>query len=434
MEDEINLRDLIEVLLRGKWLIAAVTLAAVACAAVVSFFVLPPQYEGRATLMVNQPKVAPPQQSSSLDVLLQALSKYPEMTLETYRAQVTNPYVLKQVIEELRLDPQKYTISGLKKAIRTEVVKDTSLIRIIVKGEDPAEVTRIANAVAGCFLDFISGKSQEQLGQSLVFLEEQMAAEEKALEEAVAEYKKFLAQPGGVQELKAEIEARLTLLTEFKNQLTKNEVEISKTKAALQQVESDLAQTPEKLVTKKSLSDDPYLLQVAGDASGSSPGKLSGLSMESEEINEIYIELEKTRADLRAKLADLTGQQKELQVKIDEGQRQLEQLQAELVEKQAVDDRLAQRVENIRNNYKTLSASYEEARLSHSAKLGEASVIFLAPAIEPEEPVGPRKMLNVAVAGVLGVMVSVFAVFFLEFWRRSEPQVPPGAKGLSAQE
>ncbi|MEW6276637.1 MAG: Wzz/FepE/Etk N-terminal domain-containing protein, partial [Bacillota bacterium] len=34
MEDEINLRDLIEVLLRGKWLIAAVTLAAVACAAV----------------------------------------------------------------------------------------------------------------------------------------------------------------------------------------------------------------------------------------------------------------------------------------------------------------------------------------------------------------------------------------------------------------
>jgi len=36
LEDEINLRDLIEVLLRGKWLIAAVTLTTVACAAVVS--------------------------------------------------------------------------------------------------------------------------------------------------------------------------------------------------------------------------------------------------------------------------------------------------------------------------------------------------------------------------------------------------------------
>lgn len=433
MEDEINLRDLIEVLLRGKWLIAAVTLAAVACAAVVSFFVLPPQYEGRATLMVNQPKVNPPQLTGGLDVLLQALSKYPEMTVEAYRDQITNRYVLKQVIEELDLDPEKYTVEGLRKAIKTEVVKNTNLIKIIVKGDDPAEVTRIANSVATHFVKFISERSQQQLGQSLTFLKEQMTAEEKALEEAVAEYKKFLAQPRGVQELKAEIEAKLALLTEFKNQLMRNEVEMEKTRAALQQVESDLAQTPEKLVTKKSLSDDPYLLQMAGDASGSSPGKLSGLSMESEEINAIYIGLGRTRADLRTRLADLGGQQKELRTKVNDVQRQLEELQAELAEKQAVDDRLAQKVENIRNNYNMLSSRYEETRLSQSAKLGETNIVFLAPAVEPEEPVGPRKKLNVAVAGVLGVMVSVFLVFFLDFWRRSEPQ-PPGAKVSPAQE
>jgi len=433
LEDEINLRDLIEVLLRGKWLIAAVTLAAVACAAVVSFFVLPPQYEGRATLMVNQPKVNPPQLTGGLDVLLQALSKYPEMTVEAYRDQITNRYVLKQVIEELDLDPEKYTVEGLRKAIKTEVVKNTNLIKIIVKGDDPAEVTRIANSVATHFVKFISERSQQQLGQSLTFLKEQMTAEEKALEEAVAEYKKFLAQPRGVQELKAEIEAKLALLTEFKNQLMRNEVEMEKTRAALQQVESDLAQTPEKLVTKKSLSDDPYLLQMAGDASGSSPGKLSGLSMESEEINAIYIGLGRTRADLRTRLADLGGQQKELRTKVNDVQRQLEELQAELAEKQAVDDRLAQKVENIRNNYNMLSSRYEETRLSQSAKLGETNIVFLAPAVEPEEPVGPRKKLNVAVAGVLGVMVSVFLVFFLDFWRRSEPQ-PPGAKVSPAQE
>jgi uncharacterized protein involved in exopolysaccharide biosynthesis len=41
----------------------------------------------------------------------------------------------------------------------------------------------------------------------------------------------------------------------------------------------------------------------------------------------------------------------------------------------------------------------------------------------PEEPVSPRKMLNMAVAGVLGLMVSVFLVFFLEFWRKSAPDI-----------
>jgi len=81
MEDEINLRDLIEVILKGKWTIILVTLVAVTLAAFLSFFMLSPKYEGRATLMVNlyQQKVTPSQQDSNLEALMQALSKYPDM-------------------------------------------------------------------------------------------------------------------------------------------------------------------------------------------------------------------------------------------------------------------------------------------------------------------------------------------------------------------
>lgn len=54
---------------------------------------------------------------------------------------------------------------------------------------------------------------------------------------------------------------------------------------------------------------------------------------------------------------------------------------------------------------------------------GKGLYIILNKAPVPESPVSPRKMLNMAVAGVLGLMVGVFVVFFLEFWRKSAPNV-----------
>ena len=54
-DDEIDLRQLVEVLLRRKWLIFGLIVAAVALAGIYSFFVLPPRYE--ATMTVALPAV-----------------------------------------------------------------------------------------------------------------------------------------------------------------------------------------------------------------------------------------------------------------------------------------------------------------------------------------------------------------------------------------
>lgn len=40
----------------------------------------------------------------------------------------------------------------------------------------------------------------------------------------------------------------------------------------------------------------------------------------------------------------------------------------------------------------------------------------------PEAPIAPRKMLNMAVAGVLGVMISAFFVLFLHYWETSKDE------------
>jgi uncharacterized protein involved in exopolysaccharide biosynthesis len=51
--------------------------------------------------------------------------------------------------------------------------------------------------------------------------------------------------------------------------------------------------------------------------------------------------------------------------------------------------------------------------------VGEASIVVATPAAEPSVPVSPNKRLNIAVAGVLGLMVSVFVVFIKDYWEKT---------------
>lgn len=84
-------------------------------------------------------------------------------------------------------------------------------------------------------------------------------------------------------------------------------------------------------------------------------------------------------------------------------------------------ENLSTRWDQINNSLIHLKAEKENLEIRLQAD-GQGVYIMLHKAPIPEEPVGPRKMLNMAVAGVLGMMVSVFLVFFMEFWRKSEPQ------------
>jgi len=420
LEEEINLRDLIEVLIKGKWIIIGLTVISILAAGLISFN-LPPTYEAKAVLLVKGVQQAIPKEGSDLDALLSMISQYPSMSMETYANQVSNPVILDRVIEKLGLDREKYNPFSLQKALQVESVKGTNLINIKLQGEDKKLITEVVNAVAEEFVAFISETSRESLGQSTAFLVERMKEEEGKIEGAVSEYKKFLEQPRGVNELRQEVQTKLEVINEFNKQLVRNKVEINSIKVSLEQVEKDLAETPEVLTTKKALSDDMYFYDATKKVDGELPGDLSQLQITNEEINPVYINLKQTKVNLKRRLADLEATQRELQEEIKKAQDDLKVLQAELAEKEMIDLRLTEKIKVLRDNYAMLSRKYEETRLAESAQFGESSIMLLTPALEPVEPVGPRKMLNMAIAGVLGVMVSVFLVFFIEFWRKSEP-------------
>lgn len=423
MEEEISLREMIEVLLRGRVTIAAVTAAAVLVAGIMSFFVLPPTYQATATVMVNQPGQQPPPEQGTPEFLL-SLTRLPQMSIATYAAQVKNPVILKKVLADLKLT-EKYTISQFAAKIQVATPKDTNLMEIKVEDEDPKLAADIANSVAAELVSFVSNMNQQRVTMSARVLESQMAAEEQSIAKAAEELKNFLKEPQSVTELQADLEAKLKLLTDLKAQVAGARIDLASARAGLAAAEKALADTPPVIKTSKVLADDPYLSQVAAGATGKPPAAVGSLKMDSEELNEAYVALVQDVATRRARVGELEGQIAAGEATIGSLENEVQDIQVKLVDKQLKYEQLQQKVDTARQNYKLYNSKYAEALSASSLSAGQANLMLLSQAFIPRRPVGPRKLLNMAVAGVLGLMVSVFLVFFLEYWRTSAPGKSP---------
>ncbi|MCL0086613.1 Wzz/FepE/Etk N-terminal domain-containing protein [Thermodesulfovibrionales bacterium] len=68
--------------------------------------------------------------------------------------------------------------------------------------------------------------------------------------------------------------------------------------------------------------------------------------------------------------------------------------------------------------FDNLAIRLEEARIAKAMELGEVRIV--SPAIEPESPIRPKKKLNVAISGVLGLMFGVFIAFSREFLEKNK--------------
>lgn len=420
--EEVSLRELIEVLLKWKWLIAILTIVAVLTSGVLSFFVLTPTYEARATLWVNLPKLKiRDEAATSLTAIVESLAQNWQMSMESYKFIARNPVVLNQVMDKLRLDPEKYDVESLQKAITIETPKDTNLLRVIVRSSDPKLAQQLATTVAEEFVAFVNSENRKLLSTSTEVLKAQVTKEEQEFNAAIDRYKQFLSQPRGVAEIQQEIDAKTKLLTDFKSRLVTNQVELESNLKGLDEARARLKQTPEKLVTSKSLSDDPFLREVVRERLQAKPEEAAQVNMRSEEINPIYIYLEQKVNDFNLRVTQLNAEEKTMQEAIKTTGQELEDLQVELAQKQAEQDKLLSKINQLKANYNLLSSKYEESRIAGSLERGDTQISVAAPAMEPKHPVAPRKMLNVAIAGVLGIMVSVFLAYFLEYWRTSAP-------------
>lgn len=410
MEEEISLRELIEIILKGKWIIIMFTLIAVALSLVISFNLLKPIYEAKSIIAVNQINI--PQNSKedkeALESLVDTFSGIPRLNIQSYIAQAKSTAVLTKVMEHLNLDPTEISLTAFANKITITNIKDTELLEIRVKDNSPEKAAQIANIVAEELVQFIADKNKSKTQKALAFLEKQVNEEELKLASSVEEMKQFLQQSDTVAELQAELQTNLDLLSTFQARKVNLDVNINKSLAKIETMDAQLSKVPEKIELKKSLFEEPGLAQLYGET--------KEVELYSEEINPVYINLRNGLETEKATYAEFITEKNSLETEIAAISKRIKSIQVKLADRQTRMEQLQTQIDTTRENYKVFNNKYTESQVSEAMKINEAALMIVSPAHEPTVPIAPKKSLNLAVATCLGLMLGVFVVLFRSYW------------------
>ena len=340
-EEEIDLRELINVLLKRKWLIIGIFIVAVLIAGIVSFFVLKPVYEAKATLFYHEPEY---------EVTLEPKIRTQPLTnisLETYEHLIKTKAIEEQIIEELGLDkpPYEMTFLNLDRMLSLTLIKNSNLIQMKINSGDPEIAAKIVNLWADLFVERNKYLFQQDNERASQFIEKQLNEAEVVLIQTEDEIRKFNAT-NQVDILQKEISKTTENIVKNQSKIEDLNVSLSmeKNKAArlwqqliqsrtayynsrkanlqmvreqqlakLTKLEELLSGMEDKIVLSKSIMEDPYfesLLQEYLKDSYISSYQLN-LNLASEEINPIYIQLTEDKNILEMGIAD---NQKEIEI------------------------------------------------------------------------------------------------------------------------
>ena len=172
-EEEINLREYINVLIKRKGVIILIFLFAVIAAALVSYFTLSPVYQSSAVFSVAKIDGRP------LINITEAL--------EIMKSNV----VLDEVINRMGL---KETAKQLSSQINTESLGGTNFIKVSVEHDTPEKAKSLVENIIEVFIKQNQAEYQEQvklIEDRLKVLEEQVAEFEKNIQEIEKAKKKI---------------------------------------------------------------------------------------------------------------------------------------------------------------------------------------------------------------------------------------------------
>ncbi|WP_193065258.1 YveK family protein [Oceanobacillus oncorhynchi] len=147
MEETISLKEIAEVIKKRLVLILTFILGAAFIAAVLSYFVLTPEYESSSQFIVNQT-----QQEEDAGEFTQENLRTNVEIINTYNVIISSPAILDPVIDELGLT---LTPGQLADKINVSSEENSQVVTVTAADDDPAQAVNIANTTVEIFQEEI---------------------------------------------------------------------------------------------------------------------------------------------------------------------------------------------------------------------------------------------------------------------------------------
>lgn len=139
-QTELDLKELAAILWKRKSLIALITMVAVLLSGIISYFILTPQYEASAQILVNKNDQTGEFDRADIQTNVELIN--------TYSVVMTSPRILEEVIEDYDLDK---TVEQLKEQMTVNNVENSQVMSISVTDPNYEQAIYMTNAIAETF-------------------------------------------------------------------------------------------------------------------------------------------------------------------------------------------------------------------------------------------------------------------------------------------
>jgi succinoglycan biosynthesis transport protein ExoP len=411
VEDEIDLRVYINVLIRYWRLIVGLTVVA----AVVAFAVtslLPRSYEATAMVVVTRP-LYQFQFTSEIQNLENANN--PSQQLLTGKAALdlaTSDAILQQVLDAVGNDlpANERTLTAFREMAKAKIGGDPSIVNLIVTNRDPQRVAKIANTWADLYVRQINDL-YGQAGEQLKFFESQLTQAKSDLDQADQALVDFQKR-NDASILQAQLNAKQGALS---NYLGLGE----SLKLLLQNVRSLQDQLSRQPASDQStLGDDLSTLALQVNALNAQSGIPIQLQLPSTGALS-----NRTVGQQVAYLADLAqtieAKQAEVKKQADALPAEIKTLQGQIQEANTEGTRLNRQRDLAQSVYTTLAQKVGETRIAAQDTSGR--VRLASAAAVPDEPVSAHRIVSTLIAAALGLFVGAMAALGIEYFKQPAP-------------
>ncbi|MEF3244431.1 MAG: hypothetical protein K6343_00385 [Caldisericaceae bacterium] len=408
-EEEVELRDYINVLVKRKKLIIGITLIAVLISGLLSYFVLPKTYEAEMTFLVANPNIGTSAPASTFEQAVNPMTFITNPSITTYSELIKSPSFLETIISENGFS-KELTPLTLSQSISVTNPKDSNLIIVKVELSDPEQAYKIAKSISEKFPKYAQDLNKVDISSLVSFIEGEIQKAEKDLEakekaykdslstfvsdilvrakkelqekeasylteasklatdelnlaltnllKATNEYQAFLASTDNITVLTKKIDVRLSELSQYQDTLSKLQISIETTHAKLADLTKQISKESQFVTLKQSVADSPFLTQLISDNPNFK--ELANLQMESTQLNPLYQQLSSQISTLQATLTEITKQASETKKISEENLKEIYALQKELANKQVTLEKLQKSLDVAKDDYANAFTHYRD--------------------------------------------------------------------------
>ena len=453
VQKEVSFQDYLIILKRRKWIVLSAFLIILLSAGVFSF-TTQPIYESSTTLMIEEDggmkkeifEISSYMKQETMIKNQVEIIKSRTLAESVLQALLSSPF--KKVWEEevLRKRAEKVNTNDMVLTLQqnTKVVplKETDIVQVKVTAPNPDLAAYLTNTIAQEYYKQSLQISKGEITEVRQFLEEQLSNTQKELQQA-EEALRIYKENEKVAALPEETEALVKQLASFESLYNESKTELESNQKRLSYMQSQLKERKSHLVDDISQISSPLIIQLRKEMAnleGIKAGYIAqGFSEEhpkmqeiSERIKDIKQKLVKETSELVSRelaSSDPLGYSQELVDKILGLDIEIQSLTAKTEAlKNIVDSyadnlntlpekslRLARLERNAKvgeNIFLMLKEKYEESKIKEAGQIGNVRIIDKA--LPPEDPIKPKKKINLLLGALLGLGLGLGMAFFVE--------------------